>query len=44
MTDPIRTSEAPGPSAAASPATSTLATSTLATSSSHPAHPEGSTA
>jgi len=34
MTDPIRTSEAPGHSAASSPATS----------SSHPAHPEGSTA
>lgn len=39
MTEPIRTSEAPGRSAASSPATSTLATS-----SSHPAHPEGSTA
>jgi len=39
MTDPIRTSEAPGRSAAASPAASTPATS-----SSHPAHPEGSTA
>lgn len=39
MTDPNGTSEAPGRSAASSPATSTPATS-----SSHPAHPEGSTA
>ena len=39
MTEPNRTSEAPGHSAVSSPATSTPATS-----SSHPAHPEGSTA